>query len=95
VGFGDSGTIPHTFLLRDKQDVDVGILKLFLSQKQVDFSEVAQLTPFVPIGARYTVPTTSIAKPTKLRLQWDTILVPVVQRRALPVARAESAVQTT
>jgi hypothetical protein len=98
VGFGDSGTVPHTFLLRDKQDVDVGILKLFLSQEHVDFSDVAQSTPFVPlqVGARGTVPTTSIVKPTKLRFLWDTILVPVVQRRASALVRAESeaAVQT-
>jgi hypothetical protein len=83
VGFGDSGTVPHAFLLRDEQDVDVGFLKLFLSREQVDFSDVAQLTPFGPIGARLTRPYE--AKHTRLpvRFLWDTILAPVVQRRAL------------
>ena len=81
VGYGDSGTVPHTFFLRERQNLDVGILKLFLSREQVDLSDVAQSSPFVPIGARYTVPA-KVKGPTKLRFLWDTILVPVVQRRA-------------
>ena len=80
MGYGDSGTVPHTFFLRDEQNVDVGILKLFLSRKQVDFSDVAQSSPFVPIGARNIDP--ARAKGPKLRFLWDTVLVPVVQRRA-------------
>ena len=81
MGYGYSGTVPHTFFLREDQNVDVGILKLFLSRKQVDLSDVAQLTPFVPIGARYTAPA-KLRGPTKLRFLWDTVLIPVVQRRA-------------
>ena len=81
VGYGDSGTVPHTFFLREDQDIDVGILKLFLSRKQVDLSDVIQPSPFVPVGARYTVPT-KVKGPTRVRFLWDTILVPVVQRRA-------------
>jgi hypothetical protein len=85
VGFGDSGSVPHSFFLREGQDVDVGILKLFLSRKQVDLSDVAQSSPFQDvsesIGARST-PSAEVKGPTKLRFLWDTILVPVVQRRA-------------
>jgi hypothetical protein len=79
VGFGDTGTVPHTFFLRKDQNIDVGILKLFLSREHVDLSDVSQSTAFVPIGARYIVPAN--LKPTKLRFLWDTVLVPVVQRR--------------
>ena len=81
MGYGDSGTVPHTFFLRKGQDVDVGTLKLFLSRRQVDLSDVAQSTPFGPIGARFTVPA-KVNGPNKLRFFWDTVVVPVVQRRA-------------
>ena len=81
MGYGDSGTVPHTFFLRDGQDVDVGILKLFLSTKQVDLSDVAQSSPFVLTGARSSAPA-QLKGRNKLRLNWDTILIPVVQRRA-------------
>ena len=46
VGYGDSGSVPHEYYLRDGQNVDVGILKLFLSMKQVNLSHVAQPSPF-------------------------------------------------
>ena len=81
MGYGDTGSLPYTFFLREDQNVDVGILKLFLSTEHVDFSDVAQSTPFVPIGSRSTEPA-KLKKPTNLRFQWDTVLVPVVQRRA-------------
>ena len=48
VGYGNSGWAPHAFFLRKGQNVDVGVLKLFLSRKQVNLSHVAQLSPFVP-----------------------------------------------
>ena len=83
MGYGDAGAVPHTFYLREGQDVDVGTLKLFLSRKQVDLSGVAQSSPFVLNRGRSTTAAAAKAKgPTKLRLLWDTILVPVVQRRA-------------
>ena len=108
MGYGDSGLDPHTFFLPEGRDVDVGILKLFLSREYVDLSEVAQSSPFDFIGARYTTASEAKLKmmPTNLPVRhsgtqvtrqaespfrvnripvrhlWDTILVPVVQRRA-------------
>ena len=81
MGFGDSGSVPHTFFLREGQKVDVGILKLYLSRKQVDLSDVAQRSPFESIGAR-SIPPDKVKGPTKLRFLWDTVLIPVVQRCA-------------
>ena len=81
MGYGDSGSAPFTFFLRDGQKVDVGILKLYLSRKQIDLSDIAQPSPFDAIGARYS-PSAKVKGPTKLRFLWDTILIPVVQRRA-------------
>jgi hypothetical protein len=60
-GYGDSGSVPHEYFLREGQNVDVGILKLFLSRKQVDLSHVAQPSPFAPIGGRSKAPRKSSA----------------------------------
>ena len=49
MGYGDGGWVPQTFFVREGQKVDVGILKLFLSKKQVDLSHIAQSSPFVPV----------------------------------------------
>ena len=54
VGYGDSGWAPHNFYLREGQNVDVGVLKLFLSRNQVNLSHVAQSSPFVPSGGHST-----------------------------------------
>ena len=48
LGYGDTGSVPHMFTLQEKQKVDVGILKLFLSKEQVSLKHVAQSSPFVP-----------------------------------------------
>lgn len=93
MGHGDSGTDSHTFRLRENQNVDVGILKLFLSKERVDVSDVAQPSPFdtpspqvtSPIIARYTGEAkVEVLTGVKLPVRhfWDTKLVPVVQRRA-------------
>ena len=63
MGYGDSGWPPHTFFLREGQNVDVGILKLFLSRNQVDLSHIAQSSPFVPIGGGSTVASTAPSSP--------------------------------
>ena len=77
VGYGDSGSVPHAFYLRDEQDLDVGFLKLFLSKEHVDLSHIAQPSPFALVECRGTA-----AAPRRTPLLWDTILIPVVQRRA-------------
>ena len=77
MGYGDSGSVPHTFYLREGQDVDVGILKLFLSRKQVDLSHVAQSSPFFANRATGPPPL-----PDFTRLPWDTVEIPLVQRRS-------------
>ena len=56
VGYGDSGRVPHRFFLRKGQNVDVGVLKLFLSRNQVNLSDVAQPSPFVPVGGHSISP---------------------------------------
>ena len=88
MGYADSGSAPRTFFLREGQDVDVGILKLFLTREHVDLSDVAQSSPFKKekktIGARGQEEVDLKAKfkaNMPVRLLWDTSLIPVVQRR--------------
>lgn len=86
VGYGDSGTVPYTFFLREGQNVDVGVLKLFLSRKHVDLSGVAQCSPF---GAqtRYTAPATvkGLRKEVDLSdVAQPTPLVPIGVRSTVP-----------
>ena len=85
MGYGDSGSVPYAFFLREGQNVDVGTLKLFVSRRHVDLSDVAQSSPFAGVsitGIRGRSTISAKEKgPTKLRFLWDTILVPVIQRR--------------
>ena len=93
VGYGDSGSVPHTFFLREGQNVDVGILKLFLSKEQVNLSHVAQSSPFVPLEGRLTnsslpfdsscgMVQAAVREGSDPSLPWDTIEIPEVQRLA-------------
>ena len=83
VGYGDSGSVPHTFFLRKEQDVDVGILKLFLSRKQVDLSHIAQPSSFIVDGLPRDSTEAVLPEPTDLPLPWDTIEILVVQRNSV------------
>ena len=58
-GYGDSGSVPHVYFLRQGQKVDVGILKLFVSRRQVNLLHIAQSSPFSPVGGRSTAPSSS------------------------------------
>ena len=59
VGYGDSGSVPHWSVPREGQNVDVGMLKLFVSRKQVNLTHVAQSSPFAPVGGHSTAPSPS------------------------------------
>ena len=75
VGYGSGGSVPFTYFARDGQDVDVGFLKLFLTTEYVDFSNIPQSSPFNPDNRGW--------KQAQLKTvsTWDTIIIPVVQRR--------------
>lgn len=76
LGYGIRNSGPFNYLLRDGQDVDVGFLKLFLTTEPLDFSDMAQASPFRRDSR--------VAMHCQARISavWDTILVAVVQRRA-------------
>lgn len=74
IGYGAGGGAPYGYFLRENQDIDVGHFKLFLSTERVDLSHVPQPSPFDPHRDVGTVP-------DKTTRTWDTILIPVIQRR--------------
>jgi hypothetical protein len=84
IGFGAGSGVPYCYSLRKNQDIDIGHLKLFLSTEYVDLSHVPQHSPFVSVPR--PSPFASVphlgAVGNKSRLIWDTILIPVVQRRS-------------
>ncbi len=76
IGYGASGTVPHMYMLRDGQDVDVGFLKLFYSTEYLDLSGIVQGSPFNIIrSAKRSAPDNSYL--------WDSMCVAVVQKRGL------------
>ncbi|THU94293.1 hypothetical protein K435DRAFT_900628 [Dendrothele bispora CBS 962.96] len=75
IGYGSSGTPPYGFSVRERQDVDVGALKLFLSTDYVDYGTIAQKSPFEDHrGGK------KMWKPSKRSL-WDSMTVIIVQRK--------------
>ncbi|KAF9474959.1 hypothetical protein BDN70DRAFT_884283 [Pholiota conissans] len=74
IGFGPAGYEPKTFQIKDKLDLDIGFLKIYLSTKFVDLSYLQQPTPFVVTRA-----ISSFVRPTQLI--WTNIVVPVILRR--------------
>lgn len=84
LGYGDSGSDRHRFYLREGQNLDVGFLKLFLSMKPVDLSHITQSSPFTSAatrGGNRSRATAPLTTQQNKWLFWDTIVVPVVQRR--------------
>ncbi|KAF8154782.1 caspase domain-containing protein [Crassisporium funariophilum] len=82
LGYGSSGVQPYQFYLDEDEVLDVGFLKLFLTTTPVDFSHVAQSSPFVDDDERWDRGMWQRDNSDAQSL-WDTMLVAVVQRRVL------------
>lgn len=74
IGYGSGGHLPQTYYTREGQDLDIGFLKLFVSTQPVDYSYIAQPSPFG--GVRFGTPL-----PPRHYEVWDSIRVPVVQAK--------------
>ena len=80
IGYGASGSPSFKFTMDRRpvdQAVDVGFLKIFLATFPVDLSNVPQMPPFTQ------APREAVEAPRKTAMIWDTILIPVVQRRTV------------
>lgn len=76
LGYGSGGVPPHTYPIRQGHDTDVGFLKIYLSTKAYDLSGITQDGAFTLDQSR---------APNRWRHRvvdtWDTLLIPVIQRR--------------
>ena len=79
IGYGAGGAAPLTYTLRPGQEADFGFLKLFLSIKAIDFSNIAQPSPFDTND--FKADREKKAEPQDVEGEWDTILVPIIQRK--------------
>ncbi|EIM79948.1 uncharacterized protein STEHIDRAFT_163203 [Stereum hirsutum FP-91666 SS1] len=75
IGHGAGGGQPRQYYVRQGQEVDVGYLKLFISTKWVDYSQIAQPSPFQGGKQRRLK-----SRPAKGMI-WDAVCVSVVQLR--------------
>ncbi|KIK60956.1 hypothetical protein GYMLUDRAFT_43498 [Collybiopsis luxurians FD-317 M1] len=81
IGYGSSGTSPHSYRLRDDQDVDVGYLKLFLTEKYVDFSDIVQKSPFDQgRQSRLGIKRLGIKRVVETSFLWATVHIAIVQK---------------
>ena len=78
IGYGSGGVSPWQFLLRDTDDKDVGFFKMFLTTSPVDFSSIAQASPFEEHTSR-------TRKPSAVKLpdaeRWGSKLSTIIQLR--------------
>lgn len=88
VGYGSGGVRPLKHMLREGDDIDVGIYKIFLTTSPSDFSSLKLDSPLNL--------TRALAADTEVRdslgnlPMWDTIPITVVQRRHPKVPGLES-----
>ena len=75
VGYGSGGWKPFSYQLQKGQNLDIGFLKIYLSTRPVDISGIQQHSAF--LGE----PRTATEWHPEPQDAWDTILIPIIQRR--------------
>ncbi|VDB92292.1 unnamed protein product [Peniophora sp. CBMAI 1063] len=75
IGYGAGGAVPYTFTLGENQDTDLGFIKLFISTEPVDLSRIEHISPF---GRRARNIKRKSRPPAPV---WDTLTIPVIQRK--------------
>jgi hypothetical protein len=76
LGYGIGDDAPFVYTLRERQDVEVGFLKLFLSTEYLDLSGIPQLSPFTSVR-RLDQPEVLFTS----TLDWNAVSVTVVLRK--------------
>ncbi|PSR73503.1 hypothetical protein PHLCEN_2v10655 [Hermanssonia centrifuga] len=80
IGFGAGSSQPQLYTLQDGQDFDLGFLKIFVSNVPLDLSHIPRESPFESTGKAPAPRGAHTRERTKASL-WDTIVIPVKQRR--------------
>jgi hypothetical protein len=73
IGYGAGGAQPFSYGLCDEQQIDVGCVKIFLSDEKADLSSIPQPSPFDGSSRG--------ARQAKNEPGWYTTLLTIVQRR--------------
>lgn len=76
IGYGAGGGQPRQYWLRPGQEIDIGFLKLFVTTQWIDFTNIAQPSPFSDDGRAQS----EVKISNKNLALWDSILVTLVQR---------------
>ncbi|KAG8794534.1 hypothetical protein FRC12_023743 [Ceratobasidium sp. 428] len=83
VGYGAGGAIPFAFEVDNNKELELGMLKLYVTNLQGEFSSIEHLSPFTfdEEGKRANVKSTDVAKSLAMRGVWHTVTVALIQRR--------------
>ena len=82
IGYGSGGQSPFSFVVEDDQEIEVGVLKLFVTTVQGEFSTIKHSSPFVvEKGVRGSVTDTDVSQQLASRVDWDTFEITLIQRK--------------
>lgn len=82
IGYGSGGQPALYFVIEEGQELEVGVLKLFVTTSEGEFSTVDHKSPFEVVNEkRGDVTDTDVAQQLALRVDWDTFEITLVQRR--------------
>lgn len=78
LGYGSGGVEPLRFQLKEDQDIDVGIFKLFLTTTPLDLDSIKQGSPFD--GGRALLTESEVDDLIEKEPLWDVMTMTLVQR---------------
>ncbi|KAG9121557.1 hypothetical protein FRC07_002433 [Ceratobasidium sp. 392] len=84
IGYGAGGAIPFAFEVDEDKALELGMLKLYVTNLPGEFSSIEHPSPFTfdKDGKRASVPSTEVAKSLAMRGVWHTVTVELVQRKS-------------
>jgi hypothetical protein len=78
IGYGSAGgQVPRVFWLPPGQNVDITYLKIFLSTRYVNYSNIPQSSPF---SEKYRYSRKALIKTPEV---WDTFMIRIIQKRGV------------
>ncbi|KAG9123528.1 hypothetical protein FRC07_014828 [Ceratobasidium sp. 392] len=84
VGYGAGGATPFAFEVAEDKKLELGMLKLYVTNLPGEFSSIEHPSPFTfdKDGKRASVPSTEVAKSLAMRGVWHTVTVALIQRQS-------------
>ncbi|KAG9090031.1 hypothetical protein FRC06_001246 [Ceratobasidium sp. 370] len=83
VGYGAGGATPFSFKVSGDQPLELGILKLYVTNLPSEFSSIEHLSPFTldEKGKRPNVKEADVKRSLAMRGVWHTVTVALIQRK--------------